>query len=208
MTAKEFWQEFVHCEEGLRFYLDSENKEKDHNSYSYLCAQLDAYCEGLQSILTSDKKQSNGRYTMTITCNGDKNIFLYVNRLVDEAPKIPHWEIRAFIEPKLYDDQKVMDEPFTFEDFSIKPKDILFTLLAWDPDENIFDLLLLLPLNLAHVEENQLEDAFMIIFQEIWGERFVADRINTLSFISHMTSEYDFVELEFLAEYLESFEDD
>src|SRR5690606_98199 len=208
MTAKEFWKEFELYEEGIRFYLDMAKKEeKNHESYRYLCAQLEQYCEGLEPTLAGRSKENVGKYTITISCNGNKNLFLHVNRLVGEAPKIPNWQINAFIEPKKnIGMEEIMDSPFTFEDFSITPKDILFTVIAWDPDKNIFDILLLLPLNLAGVDDNKLEEAFMIIIQEIWGERFVADRINTLSFISHITSEYDFYELEMLQECLESFE--
>ena len=208
MTAKEFWEEFELYEEGLRFYLDISKKEaKDHEPYHYLCAQLEHYCDGLEPTLSGRLDGNMGKYTITISCNGDKNLFLCVNRLVGEAPNIPHWKINAFIESK--NDlgmEKIMDNPFTFEDFSITPKDIFFTVIAWDPDKDIFDILLLLPLNLANIDDDKLEYAFTIIIQEIWGERFLADKINTLSFISHITSEYDFFELEMLRECLESFE--
>lgn len=207
MTAKEFWKEFEQYEQGIRFYLDMPTKEeKDHEPYRYLCAQLEHYHEGLEATLSGRSKENFGQYKMTISCNGDKNLFLYVNRLVDESPKIPNWEIHAFVEPKFNIDSEILDSPFTFEDFSITPKDILFTVIAWDPEKNNFDILLLLPLKLANIDYDKLEDAFVIIIQEIWGERFLADRINTISFISHITSEYDFYELEMLQECLNSFE--
>lgn len=42
--------------------------------------------------------------------------------------------------------------------------DIRFTLIAWDPDMNIFDLLVLLPLYLKPVNHADLENAFEIVF--------------------------------------------
>ena len=207
MTAKEFWEDFENYEQNLRFYLDSTEKDKDHFSYNYICAQLESYCFGLETTLVGKSKSKNTRYTMVITCNGDKDLFLYVNRLVGEAPEIPDWDIKAFIEPKHSEGLEIMDSPFVFETFSIKPRDIFFTVIAWDHKKNIFDILFLLPLNLADAENDRLESAFYIILQELWGERFVADRINTLSFISHINSDYDFLQLDLLQECLESFEE-
>lgn len=174
MTAKEFWNDFENYEQNLRFYLDSQQKDKDHSAYKYICAQLESYCPGLEPILVSPSKENGGRYTMVISCNGDKDLFLNINRLVDEAPEIFQWVIKAFIQPKYNEGLEIMDSPFTFDSFSIKPKDIFFTVIAWDHKKNIFDILFLLPLNLTDADDDELEQAFFIILQELWGERYVA----------------------------------
>jgi hypothetical protein len=207
MTAKEFWEEFEFYEKGLRLHLDMiKEKKKDLQPYSYLCDQLEQYCEGLDPILSASIDENPVKYTMIISCGGNKNLFLYVNRLVAEAPVFSNWEIKAFIQPTLdLELEELMNSPFNFPDFIIIPKEIVFTIIGWEPEMNIFDILLLLPLNLADVDDNELEDAFTIIIQEIIGERLFADRINSLSFIKHITSEYHFLELEMLQECLESF---
>lgn len=207
MTAKEFWNDFENYEQNLRVYLDLQPNVKDHSAYNYICAQLDSYCPGIDPVLTSRSKDEDDRYTLVITCNGDKDLFLYINNLVDEAPEIPEWDIKAFIQPKYNEGREIIDTPYIFDSFSITPKDIFFTVIAWENTKNLFDILFLLPLNLSDVDDDKLKQAFFIILQELWGERFVADRINTLSFISHITSEHEFFELELLKECLESFKE-
>jgi len=207
MTAKEFWNDFENYEQNLRFYLDSLPNVKDHSAYNYICAQLDTYCPGLEAILTSRSKEKDDGHTLVISCNGDKDLFLYINRLVDEAPKILEWDIKAFIQPKFMEGSEIWDNPYTFDSFSITPKDIFFTVIAWDHEKNLFDILFLLPLILTDVDNDKLKQAFFFILQELWGERFVADRIHSLSFIDHINSKFDFLEFELLQECLESFKE-
>ncbi len=206
MTAKEFWEEFKDFEEGLRHELEFVKGEKRMETFSYLCAQLDDYCLGLTPNILSPEKKGNKNYVLTISCSGNRDLLLYVNRLVDIAPKIKHWEIRALVEGKMETDPKMMSEPFICNGFSITPKDIRFTIYSWDPEKDIFDILLLLPLNLAETEDSELENAFIIIFEELWGERFVGEKINCLFFTHNAIFDYDFFDLDMLEVCLNSFE--
>ncbi len=206
MTAKEFWEEFKNFEEALRLDVDSIREEQKFRAFTYLCAQLDAYCFGLTPTILAPEKDTGKNYVLTISCSGNRDLLLYVNRLVDLAPKIKYWEINALVQGKMGKDPKLMSEPFKCEGFSITPKDIRFTVYSWDPDKDIFDLLLLLPLNLAEVDDDKLENAFITIFEELWGERFVGEKINCLFFTHNATFEYDFYDLEMLEVCLNSFE--
>ncbi len=129
-----------------------------------------------------------------------------MNRLVDLAPEIEHWDIKALVEGKIETEPKMMLKPFVCDGFSITPKDIRFTVYSWDPEKNIFDILLLLPLNLAEIDDADLENAFITIFEELWGERFVGEKINCLFFTHNANLEDEFFDLEMLEVCLNSFE--
>ncbi|MBK5213921.1 MAG: hypothetical protein JJE55_09715 [Flavobacteriaceae bacterium] len=206
MTAKEFWEEFKDLEEGLRHELKFVKREKRLETFSYLCAQLDDYCSGLTLNIIYPEKKTNKNYVLTISCAGHRDLLIYVNRLVDLAPEIKHWIIKALVVGKKETVSKMMLEPFMCDGFSITPKDIRFTVYSWDPEKDIFDLLLLLPLNLAGIEDGELENAFITIFEELWGERFVGEKINCLFFTHNANFEYDFFDLEMLEVCLNSFE--
>lgn len=206
MTAKEFWEDFKYIEEALRLDMDSLGENKTFQTFSYLCAQLDDYCLGLTPIASILGKDTDKKYVLTISCSGIRDLFIYVNRLVDMAPEIEHWEIKAFVDGQIETDPKILSEPFKCDEFSITPKDIRFTVYSWDPEKGIFDLLILLPLNLAEVDDEKLDNAFRVIFEELWGERFVGEKINCLLFTHNATSEEEFFELEMLEVCLNSFE--
>ncbi|SRX76453.1 hypothetical protein [Aequorivita antarctica] len=206
MTAKEFWDDFKDFEESLRLDMDFMGEEKKSRTFSYLCAQLDDYCLGLSPIASILGKNTNKKYVLTISCSGKMDLLLYVNRLVDMAPEIEHWEIKALVAGQIETDPNIMSEPFKSDDFSITPKDIRFTVYSWDPEKGIFDLLILLPLNLAEVDDDKLDNAFRAIFKELWGERFVGEKINCLFFTNNAIFEYDFLDLEILEVCLNSFE--
>lgn len=205
MTAKEFWTAFEKYEKTLRFHMDTLNKEEIKEKYNYLKLLLQSYHPKLEAILSTNKtKDSN--YKLTISSNENRDLFMYVNRLVEEAPSLPNWNIQAFKESEVEMNPAHLNKPFDFGEYSIKPMDIQFTVIAWDPEKNIFDLLLLLPLYLKPISQADLENAFEVIFQELWGERFVREKINCFIFTHHLSSEHEFFELELLETCLDSFE--
>lgn len=206
MTAKEFWEEFKDFEEGLRHELEFVKEGKKMETFSYLCAQLDDYCPGLTPNILSPEKNISKNHILTISCSGNRDLLLYVNRLVDLAPEIEHWDIKALVEGKIETEPKMMLKPFVCDGFSITPKDIRFTVYSWDPEKNIFDILLLLPLNLAEIDDADFENAFITIFEELWGERFVGEKINCLFFTHNANLEDEFFDLEMLEVCLNSFE--
>lgn len=205
MTAKEFWIEFENYEEELRLELDFVKEEKKMKMFSYLCSQVEDYCFGLTPNILSPEKDFKKNYILSISCSGNRDLLLYVNRLIDLAPKLKHWNLKALVAGKIETDPNILWEPFSFGGFSITPKDIRFTVSSWDPEKDIFDLLLLLPLNLSEVEELDLENAFITIFEELWGEAFVGKKVNCL-FFTHSATKEDFFELEMLDVCLNSFQ--
>ncbi|MCG2417580.1 hypothetical protein K8089_01000 [Aequorivita sp. F47161] len=206
MTAKEFWMEFENYEETLRFNMDLTEMERDDISHYYLLLLLSYYHPGLELFLGYDKNSDTEKYKLIISCGGKRDLFMYVNTLVEAAPALSQWEIIAFKQAQFKVDAELLTHPFDFPDYSIRPKDIRFAVTEWYPEEGVFDLLLLLPLNLKKFSQDWLENSVSIIFQELWGERFVGEKINALFFTYHSSSEYDFLELHLLETCLNSFE--
>ncbi|MDC8000937.1 hypothetical protein POV26_07805 [Aequorivita todarodis] len=200
MTAKEFWEDFRTYEEDLRASSFYENKQKYFETFCYLCERMETYCPGVfAKLIGPDFEEAKYEDTiLRISCGGDRDLLLYVNRLLDAAPKIKHWEIRALVEGKINTDPKILSEPFDFVEFSIRPKDIQIAIDGWDKEKGIFDLLLLLPLNLSEIGDEDLEDAFITIFEELWGECFVAEKVNMLYFTHVATPEKVFFDLDLL----------
>jgi hypothetical protein len=73
--------------------------------------QLDAYCEGLTFEIGEQTAQ--GR-TLTISADGDFDLFRYVVDLTDNAPDVDWWEVVPFHQPK-GKNLKVLFDRYTFE---------------------------------------------------------------------------------------------
>lgn len=206
MTAKEFWIEFKTYEEDLRLKLILTKKEDYFRTFAYLCHQMETYCPGLAPKIVTPEEGESENFIFTISCAGNRDLLLYVNRLLDEAPKMEHWEIKALVNGIIQTDPKILSDPFKFEDFNITPKNIQFTIYGWYTEVHIFDILLLLPLNLSEIEHDLLDSAFLTIFEELWGECFVAEKINLFYYTHNASSNYLFLDLELLEVCLNSFE--
>ena len=90
-----FWQWFQdHNEELVAMgELDEKGRRELETALQY---QLSKYCEGLTYEIGD--ASSNGR-TLTITAEGDTDLFRYVVELVDAAPDLDWWEFVAFKQP-------------------------------------------------------------------------------------------------------------
>lgn len=91
-----FWQWFQSHSERLTMLNDLTDDERQQllNDMQH---QLDAYCEGLTFEIGEQTAQ--GR-TLTISAEGDFDLFRYVVELTDNAPDIDWWEFVAFKQPK------------------------------------------------------------------------------------------------------------
>lgn len=91
-----FWKWFVENAERMTMLNDIDEGQQQM-LLDELQHQLDMYCEGL-SYEISEQTQK-GR-TMTISAEGDMDLFEYVVDLVDNAPDVDWWEFEAFKQPK------------------------------------------------------------------------------------------------------------
>lgn len=70
----------------------------------------------------------------------------------------------------------------------------------------VFDILILIPLNLAEIDLDFLDNSFLTMFVELWGECLIAKKINLIFYTHNVSSDYLFLDLENLEECLNSFE--
>lgn len=91
-----FWSWFQTNSERLTMLNDISDEERQQ-LLADMQRQLDSYCEGLTFEIGEQTAQ--GR-TLTISAEGDFDLFRYVVALTDNAPDVDWWEFVAFKQPK------------------------------------------------------------------------------------------------------------
>ena len=109
-TPEIFWNWFVANLERLTMLNDLDEAQRQ-SLIDEMQRQLDAYCEGLTFEIGEQTAQ--GR-TLTISAEGDFDLFRYVVELADSAPVLDWWEIVPFRQPK-GKNLKVIFDKYTFE---------------------------------------------------------------------------------------------
>lgn len=95
-SCNTFWAWFLANSEQLTMLNDLDEAQANI-LLDQLQHQLDQYCEGLTFEI--GEQTNNGR-TLTISAEGDFDLFRYVVQLIDCAPDIDWWEFVAFKQPK------------------------------------------------------------------------------------------------------------
>lgn len=106
----QFWQWFADHNEALTAIGDLDTQERDR-LLDDIQTHLEAYCPGLSFELGD--ATSNGR-TLTISAEGDTDLFRYVVELVDAAPDLDWWDFVAFKQP-MGTDLRVQFDKMLFE---------------------------------------------------------------------------------------------
>ena len=91
-----FWKWFVYNSDRMTMLNDLEEGQQQM-LLDELQHELDRYCEGLTYEMSEQTK--NGR-TLTISAEGDMDLFEQVVNLIDNAPDVDWWEFEAFKQPK------------------------------------------------------------------------------------------------------------
>ncbi len=91
-----FWNWFTAHSETLTMLNDIDEAQRNR-LLDEMQQQLTAYCDGLTCEV--GEQTTNGR-TLTISAEGDFDLFRYVVELVDNAPDVDWWQFIAFKQPK------------------------------------------------------------------------------------------------------------
>lgn len=150
-----FWKWFEANSERLTMLNDLDEGERQM-LLDEMQHQLDAYCQGLSFEVGEQTAQ--GR-TLTISADGDFDLFRYVVALTDSAPDIDWWEFVPFHQPK-GKNLKVMFDKYTFE-----TSKMAFMQLENDEEPDIIGLRIALPNLAGGVRPNpgQLEDDDLLV---------------------------------------------
>ncbi len=202
MKTTEFWTWFQQNEWEIRCAIIAKDDTEDsvlHRLFEY----LNFFSPHLTCELRHLKQEK--LFAITLSCWGNRDAFLMVETLVEAAPKISKWKIKAFIEPEP-DSYDTFDDPYKLYNWNVIPSTIKFAVSNFDLEKEIYDLILLLPLFFRDKEEEEIVDYFYTMFQNIWGEKFVGRRINCLLFTFNPDAEnYVFFEIADMHFVLENF---
>ena len=116
---------------------------------------------------------------LIISANGNPDYFEAVTTLVDNAPKLKHWNFIAFIQPS-EDIEKMeagLDKPYVFKDINLKASEIKFEPLQYENCKKI-DMIVYLKNYTIHCNNKNLLQVVYIIIQDIIGEKALSENIN------------------------------
>ena len=144
-----FWTWFQDHTEQLTMLGDLGDTERE-NLLNEMQQQLEAYCPGLTYEISEPSAQ--GR-TLTISAEGDFDLFRYVVELTDNAPDIDWWEFIPFKQAK-GKDLKVFFDKYRYETAKMA-----FMQLESDEEPDIIGLRVALPdLPVNYVPQDEDED--------------------------------------------------
>lgn len=146
-----FWNWFQSNSERLTMLNDLDEGQQQM-LLDELQHELNRYCEGLTYEISEQTK--NGR-TMTISAEGDMDLFENVVELVDNAPDIDWWEFEAFKQPK-GKGLKVFFDKYKFE-----TKDMYFMHLENEEEPDILGVRVALP---NHIEGDEYDDQLVGVY--------------------------------------------
>lgn len=130
-----FWNWFVSNSEQLTMLNDIAEGDAQR-LLDEMQHQLEQYCEGLTFEI--GEQTNNGR-TLTISAEGDFDLFRYVVELVDNAPDVDWWEFVPFKQPK------GKGLKVTFDKFRFDTTKMAFMQLENDAEPDIIGLRVALP---------------------------------------------------------------
>ena len=88
--------------------------------------------------------KENQKTELIITANGNPDYFNQVEELINNAPELKHWKFTAFIQPTTNIDEiiKGLDEPYVFQEITIKTSEIKFLPLHYDTKIKKLDIII------------------------------------------------------------------
>ncbi len=130
-----FWDWFVNNSEQLTM-LNDLDEGQSARLLDEMQHHLEQYCEGLTFEI--GEQTNNGR-TLTISAEGDFDLFRYVVELVDNAPDVDWWEFVPFKQPK------GKGLKVTFDKYRFDTAKMAFMQLESDEEPDIIGLRVALP---------------------------------------------------------------
>jgi len=174
---KLFW-EWFYCNEITLRTLQKQNVKIQKIFTYWLDRHLHHYCDGLDCIIVFPEKPTN-LVKLVISANGNPAYFEHVNALVAQAPKPPHWEIVAFIQPTQSIEEMAagLDKPYVFQDITLKASELKFTPHGIQSQKKI-DMVVYLKDFTVHCKNQNLLQVVFMIMQDLLGEKSLYQNIN------------------------------
>lgn len=173
-----FWNWFQDNNQTIKNLINETPKTQKH-LYFWLNRHLGYYCKELDFLIIFPKKEKE-KAELIITANGNPNFFSQVTELINKAPALRHWKFTAFIQPTENIDKIIegLDEPYVFQEITIKTSEIKFLPLNYDEQTKKLDITVYLKNFKLYCNTKTWEQAIYIIIQNLLGEKSVYQNIN------------------------------
>lgn len=177
-NSTNFWSYFT-TNQKLISNLDNESDIIYQKINKQLDRRLKNYCHHLDYFLFFPK-QKNEKPQLIITANGNPLYFSYVENLVNAAPKINNWQIKAFLHPtaELEKMKQGLDEPYVFCDLVLKSSELKFALINPDEKKTKLDIIVYLKDYTIYCDNSILLEAIFMILYDLLGEKSMVEDLN------------------------------
>lgn len=199
-----FWNWFQDNNQSIKNLIN----ETPHNQKQicfWLNKHLGYYCKELDFMIVLPKKE-NQKAELIITANGNPEYFNQVIELINKAPVLKHWKFTAFIQPTTNIDDIIsgLDEPFVFQEITIKTSEIKFLPLHYDANIKKLDIIIYLKNYTINCNTKTWQQVIYIILQDLLGEKSLYQNINFVQLAQLSNATEGLIELYELQFYIDS----
>ncbi|MGG7036013.1 MAG: hypothetical protein ACI7YS_12575 [Flavobacterium sp.] len=151
-------------------------------------------------------KQGSQKTELIITANGNPEYFNQVIELIDKAPALKHWKFTAFIKPTENIEKIIqgLDEPYIFQEITIKTSEIKFLPLNYDEETKKLDIIIYLKNCNIHCNTKTWKQAIFIILQDLLGEKSLYQNINFVQLAQMTGNNNELIEIYELQLYIDT----
>lgn len=198
-----FWNWFQDNNQTIKNLINETPKMQKH-LYFWLNRHLGYYCKELDFIIIFPKKEKE-KAELIITASGNPEYFTQVTELINKAPGLRHWKFTAFIQPTENIDKIIegLDEPYIFQEITLKTSDIKFLPLAYDEKTKKLDIMVYLNNYNIHCDTKTWNQAIYIIMQDLLGEKALYQNINFVQLAQMPNNNNESIELYDLQLYID-----
>lgn len=199
-----FWSWFQEYKNEL-YYLHKYNLEVQSYYFGELTSKLEDYDKSLGYIIKYP--ETIGKAEMVITANGNPDGQIYVRNLIAQAPNLSNWKFTAFIQPiiDLEECRQGKDDPYEFNEFTIKASDIKWLPLEHHEATNKWSLMVYImgyKQIIKDIGSSAVEDYIYTILQDLLGEAILYKKIGNLYYDDLLFNQLELLPIHELPEYL------
>lgn len=173
-----FWNWFQDNNQTIKNLINETPKNQKHISF-WINKNLNYYCKEIDFMIVFPKKGST-KSEFIITTKGNLEYFKAATELIDNAPVLKKWKFSAFIKPtndlKIFFDK--LDEPFIFNDITIKACETKFLPICCNKSYDKFNIIVYLNNDNILCNTHNWKEALYIIMQHQFREKYSFQNIN------------------------------
>ena len=199
-----FWNWFQDNNQTIKNFINETPKSQKQISH-WIKHRLGFYSKELDYMIIFPKKPTE-KTELIITANGNPEYFTRVTELIKHAPVLKHWKFTAFIQPTVHIEKTIdgLDEPYVFQEITIKTSEIKFLPLAYDEKTKKLNIIVYLKNYNIHCDTKTWKQAIYIIMQDLLGEKSLYQNINFVQLACLPTNTEELIELYDLQFYIDT----